>query len=190
MVSSPLFNILLKLSLQRSRMGLWVVSVSGSCMSPPSLPLATGSRKNVPLSPVRFVTFILDVSFAMGEHFQNKFFFNLLVPSRNLNMWFWIWDNCLCPSGDPPAGMVKLAVDQQDHRWILPSGIFVIWHACTLHCIALVLLCLAFVLMSGYSRTWAIRLFQYQQYRATADPPIIHREKIAVRKLRVSCLTT
>merc|ERR1712130_482093 len=38
---------------------------------------------------------------------------------RNLNMWFRIWDNCLRPSGDPTAGSVKLAVDQQDHRWIL-----------------------------------------------------------------------
>ena len=51
---------------------------------------------------------------------------------------------------------------------------------------AFVPLCLASLLMSGYSRTWAIRLFQYQQYRATADPPIIHREKIAVRKYPVS----
>ena len=63
MVRSAFFRtILLKLSLQRSPMGSWVVSVSGWCMSPPSLLLATGSRKSAPLSPVRFVTFILDIS--------------------------------------------------------------------------------------------------------------------------------
>ena len=107
MVSSSLlvFTILLKLSLQRSLMGSWVVSVSGWCMSPPSLLLATGSRKSAPLSPVRFVTLIY-IWFAMLENFQKKFFFYIFVPSRNLNMWFWIWDNCLCPSGDPPAGLV------------------------------------------------------------------------------------
>ena len=60
----------------------------------------------------------VDVSFATGALLL------FFVLYRNLNMWFWIWDNCLCPSGDPPAGMVKLAVDQQDHRWILPLGIF------------------------------------------------------------------
>ena len=47
-------------------------------------------------------------------------------------MWFRIWDNCLRPSGDPTAGSVELAVDQQDHRWILSLGIFCLYiiHLC------------------------------------------------------------
>ena len=54
-------------------MGLWVVSVSGSCMSLLSLPLATGSRKNVPLSLVRFVKLMLTFHLPRVHFFYSLF---------------------------------------------------------------------------------------------------------------------
>ena len=43
---------------------------------------------------------------------------------RNLNMWIWFRDDCLRPGCDRLASSVQLAVDQQDHCWILPLGNF------------------------------------------------------------------
>ena len=41
---------------------------------------------------------------------------------RNLNMWIWFRDDCLRPGCDRLASSVQLAVDQQDHCWILSLG--------------------------------------------------------------------